>query len=610
MNSELFDIYIPRDGTDGIYLTKPQFSKLSTLLKDAEQLSTVIGEFCVLSDISEDDGNNGLFGVDCDGIIYGDPYHIRLAIHSTNDIHTYDSELHQKCFFQDKINDGGFAPFLHILEDQTIDFFSDKENSFESKHPNSPRFWRIMDSGIWNYLVKSHEDFVDSINNIVSNWNAGYYNLAISHEYADLNSRLTRQSFLTGGSGHGADVSPFLYHSESITKNSREKKEKEAYGTVYDLNQYKWRVLLLDDRIKNTSYLTTVPDSLKSKFHITKESILVDRIETMLGKGSCQCVYLSDDKKTHYSIDSAFNSVENNESTLVILCVDTIEKAEYALKNYQFDFILLDYLLKKSKEDPRSYGYQLLKKLDDTIDKDNSNLTPYSRYYDGEHFIVGPDHRYYFMFISAFTTAISERLRLSGWSRSEELWHIAEGACPTNTPQLFLYNLRKMMIKRIKDSGIEHLSARKIYDLVNNVYGYQDKELSGPSVRKRANDNYHSLLSLSYYYKRILNDVDIPGSNRSIFTTRGSVLMTSFILSHVHFGGLLEHLINLVHLTAFGTVRQWPEMWEEFLYFKAQFKDLYEIEKGSFNDLNATQTDCFSSLCDSIQNYILKLKSL
>lgn len=612
MNSVLLDIYIPKDDTKGVYLIKPQFDKLTKLLEEAKQLSTVIGDYCEIKEISEDDGNKGVFGVDSDFVVYGDPYHIRLAIHSSNDIKTYDPDLHAKCFFQDKISDGGFAPIIHILEDQEIDFISDdKNNSFENKYPKSPRFWRIMDSGIWNCLVKSHDDFIHSIRDIVSNWECGYYNLAITHEYADLNARLTMQSYLLGGNGHGADVSPFLFHSESRIKHEREKEEKELLrqGPVYDLNQYKWRVLLLDDRIGQTYLKPT-------KYRVCKEDILKRRIESMLGAGTCECVYLSDKKESNYSVESAFNNVSNEGAKMVMLCVDTIEKAECALKNYKFDFILLDYLLKKSEDAPRRYGYELLKNLDIAIDKDNGDLSLFNSYINGEEFIVGPDHRYYFMFISAFTTAISERLRLSGWSRSEELWHIAEGACPTSTPQLFCYNLRKMMVKRIKDSGIENLTPSNILKIVSEIYRPAKK--GETSVRKRANDSYQKVLSLLYHYNRILNDVEIPKAGNGIFSTRGSVLMTSYFQKYINMGGLLEHLVHLVHLTAFGTVRQWPEMWEENLFFKVQFADLFnskdfenniEIVVGGEKETKPVK-EVLGALYGNIEDYILELKKL
>lgn len=540
-------------------------------------------------------------------------YHFRIAYHCTKDIKTFNVLYPDVDFYQSKIGKENetqgveFSPIIHILEPEHKQvFFKNEKHDF---YKEAPRFRYIMDSGIWNYLVFDKSDFKAAVNEIARNWKFGYYDLDISKEYADLNARLVAQSYLFSInrnnelSGHGAHISPFLFHSESEMKRLRKKEERE-FNSACHVTNHKWRILLLDDKIGN-SFLQ--PKELKK----TKEQILKERIEKMMGKHTCYPICFDKKKSSIQTIfDSVPEKIHGVKIQVVMLCVDTISNAELALKYYKFDFIFLDYLLEDNHNSKKvRYGYEFLDLLDKNIGKDGKKLYLMNQY--GQSYLVGPDQRYYFMFISAFTTAVSERLRLEGWSRSEELWHIAEGACPTNTPQLFLYNLQKMMIKRIKDSGIEHLSAYKIYDLVIKIYGPHKEDSPRHSVRKRANDNYHSMLSLLYYYKRILKDVDIPESG-NIFSTKGSVLMTSFIQNHVHFGGLLEHLINLVHLTAFGTVRQWPEMWEEYLYFKTQYQDLYNDEikrQASSFPANHEQYD-FQRLCDCIEQYIIKLKSL
>ena len=213
---------------------------------------------------------------------------------------------------------------------------------------------------------------------------------------------------------------------------------------------------------------------------------------------------------------------------------------------------------------------------------------------------IGPRKRMFFMFISAYSYAVHDRLLAEGLNPSEKYWFISTGACPTNTPQLFLYNLLKLMDKRLEDSGISKLSSDALYKLVNKIYFPKENDPKRESVRKRANAFYQEVLSLQYHYRSILRDVEIPfGQNSSIFDTKGSVLMTDFIQNKINLGGMLEHLTQLVHLTAFGTIRQWPEMWEEYIYFKAQFeRQLDDVSIGDFN-----------TLCQYIENYILELKS-
>ena len=106
----------------------------------------------------------------------------------------------------------------------------------------------------------------------------------------------------------------------------------------------------------------------------------------------------------------------------------------------------------------------------------------------------------------------------------------------------------------------------------------------------------------------MLDDVDFPSDESgNIFNTKGSVLITNFMKKNVNLGGLLEHLTQLVHLTAYGTVRQWPEMWEEYIYFKAQF-NITQLEKDS-KVQNWNAREHFNNLCVDIENHILDLKS-
>lgn len=280
-------------------------------------------------------------------------------------------------------------------------------------------------------------------------------------------------------------------------------------------------------------------------------------------------------------------------TNIVIEYAQNVEEAERALKGKKYDIILLDYLL--NGENRKQYGYKVLDDIYEALDGYKGNYSS-----NKEGYKIGPSERFFFIFISAYSSAVYERLLAEGLNRSEKYWHIAVGACPTNTPQLFLYNLIKLMEKRLEDSGVDKLSPRGIFDIVNSIYGDTNK------VRDIANEKYQDVLDLHYLYRKMLKDVEIPQD--SIYNTQGSVLITNFITKNVNLGGLLEHLTQLIHLTAFGTVRQWPEMWEEYIYFKAQF-DLNQFKEDTkqIKEWNAEKK--FHKLCEDIESYILKLKS-
>ena len=106
-------------------------------------------------------------------------------------------------------------------------------------------------------------------------------------------------------------------------------------------------------------------------------------------------------------------------------------------------------------------------------------------------------------------------------------------------------------------------------NLVKDIY-------TGDGVRKKANEKFQDVLDLLYHYKGLLRDTDMPSDN--VFDSAESVLATDFVMNHMDYEGVLEHLTQLVYLTAFGTVRQWSEMWEEYQYIKSYLGRIQCVE--------------------------------
>lgn len=664
-----------------------------------------------------------------------DSFAIRIVIHSAKDLlvgqsyHAAEVPTFAQSFLQEgkknekvsahedgEIKRNSIIPIIHV---SLTNLYVDNMYGDNVELPSLvPRSYQIMDSSIWNYLVPINgippttkhseetgkERFNSAIDSIYNNYKKKLYSLSVSHEYADLNSRLAIQSYLSGA--HASGVAPFIFHSESAIKRMIEdeffenkyvdKKSGEEViegrNTIESIRKKKWRILLIDDKAispmetKEEAYknnnefswnckLTIIRDILEKRFNIrgkihcrsckeetidqtlsfgledNNSSIILKTLEEGIKERKKIIVYnkinklnldseefskcvAKENDEILFEVLPIGNPIEGykfyfnqkavdcglRESTLeylklclksnaeiktgcpprtqiVIEYAQSIEDAESALKNKKYDIILLDYLLNGTNG--KEYGYKLLDDIYDALKgyKDNYSLNK-------EGYKIGPSERFFFIFISAYSSAVYERLLAEGLNRSEKYWHIAVGACPTNTPQLFLYNLIKLMEKRLDDSGIERLSAKGIYDIVHKIYGNINEGSDVKYVRNRANKYYQRILDLHYLYKKMLSDVQISsGEKDSVFNTNGSVLMTDFIIQNVNLGGLLEHLTQLVHLTAFGTIRQWPEMWEEYIYFKAQF-DVQQFE----NECKSAR-DKFNKLCEDIESYILNLKS-
>ena len=495
------------------------------------------------------------------------------------------------------------------------------------------RYARIMDSSIWNYYVyvgftesSSTINYDDSltqldfaVQNILNNtiyrlpYNqvGNLYKLAISHEYADLHARMLQQSYLSTLDGHGKAVAPFLFHQEQKMHKeimaepyikSKGNKEDKAVGEKKEedngqtssntpipwkgteISKYKWRILLLDDHVleKMTPYKANETDTTSRPDKLRIISNTLRRIFSEIKIGYVD--YKPTEKAITIRDEQTRKEVYNNEYDIVFYCVSNITNAETALRNHKFEIVLLDYLLGKDKDNTtREYSYTLLKNIDNkykkTEENEKENEKEKEKKTETEKYKFGPHKRIYFMFISSFATAVNERLLAEGLHKSEKYWHIAEGACPTNTPYLFLHRLLHLMHKRVKDMGIDKFVGINAKDefkdshiqkyIINKIYDPKDKNNTISNVRSAANEYFDDVLSLLYHYKRMLEDYHKPEKPENVFLSSESTLATDFVDNHPKLGGFLEHLTQLVYLTAFGTVRQWPEMWEEYQFIRS-----------------------------------------
>ena len=505
-----------------------------------------------------------------------------------------------------------------------------------------------------NYSTKKEIDFkrfYHVLKEVAHNTAKGLYALSVAEEYADLNARLLEQSHLKGS--HKA-ISPFIFHSENelqtlIRDEFEERLGLENESIVSQIKNHKWRILLVDDKaeggmsIINNKIITSKDDTydlpLNSKLSIIislLEEHFVDSGHTICIKGRSfpdNCIFYIDYVK---DIDSAKEALKGKEYDLILL--------DYLLDNHEYGYELLDDIyyhiqLRQVINDLKTFVKSLQMRYNNihgseantsSHDSDsrllrevqcNNELLLFVKRYkklngiynnlknnyetgglglfleelekELRDYRIGPCDRFFFMFISAYSSAVHERLLAEGLNQSEKYWHINVGACPTNTPQLFLYNLIKLMDKRLNDSHISKLSVDGIVDILGKIYNQKGV------IRKKAGDHYQDVQSYQYYYRTILKDYKVSLNNKSIFDTEGSVLMTDFMNKNINLGGLLEHMAQLVHLTAFGTVRQWAEMWEEYVYFKSHMA-------SQIKDKNKTE---FTKLCGSIESYIRSLKN-
>jgi len=552
-----------------------------------------------------------------------DDFEFRIVYHSCRDL--YDGNIYEFGQNHDKSNHKEIQPTIHLTLFRIFeeDFSDDEKRNLKKEYTISHmvrRYKHIIDSNIWNYYVPiainkkddqfefDYTVFNRAIEEIGHHSAQGHYKLDIACEYANLNARLACGSFIESKSkGHGNDISPFLFHSERYMKDLVEKKTKgcidKSKSILDELKEYQWRFLLVDDYAWKSMDKTQRTDDLVVQKN-SKLDILSDTISRM-GFNVQSVIYSNGEAKKYKSVISPDNK-GNDTVHIEIWGVESINEAFAAFewtdenKNSQkYDIILLDYLLgEHSTEDSfgrangyyesnREYGYQLLKRIKVGEDDEKRKI-----YNDIPIIEEGPVGQQFFMFISAFTTAVGERLRSEGLHRNEEKWYIAEGACPTNTPCLFQYYLARIMQRRLKQTSIDGLSYASIINQLSYIFtnDEEDSDKRITSVRQRAYDKYKDILGLHYDYFTLKKDES------------KSRLVESFMKDKVNMDAFLEHLLQFVHLVAFGTVRQWPEIWEEYKSVFRVFENVPEGERSAIENK-------IKDVSKSIEDYLITLKS-
>ena len=461
--------------------------------------------------------------------------------------------------------DMSMLPIVHLTN---RDFF-DEDNS-----EKLPQYKKIIDSSIWNYYFSlnankgSYEKLTEIVKKISENFDKGLYFTSNALEIADFRARQLFNSYISKFvDGHAEYISPFTFHSEQEMSEDADKKLKDIrneYGG--NLN---WRFLIVDDN----AYLDS---KSAERCKIEKCKIIANVInrdfylECVNQKSDCIC------KKEWIS---TLNKGKERKDYAVIQmdCAKTNTDAKKEITSRRYDIILLDFLLgeKEGKVNMREYGTELLEDIRKAMNahKTQSNHENTTDESDLEK-AKGPFGKYWFFFISAFTNAISEKMLSEGMHYNEDQWLISRGACPTTTPELFRYNLYSFMLRQLEE--ITQVKTINISD-TNKKSGiveileaiYKDPK----QTRTNAIKGFNAVLSFKAKYEQLRIDFDyrklIDKEKKSVNRDNGSKIIQSYYkdVIDIFSAAFWEHLQHLVYLTAFGTIRQWPEMWEEFIVF-------------------------------------------
>ena len=150
------------------------------------------------------------------------------------------------------------------------------------------------------------------------------------------------------------------------------------------------------------------------------------------------------------------------------------------------------------------------------------------------------------------------------------------------------------MLKDLNEDDFE--ASKRIYIsmtmFLTKLYE-KDKE------RNNCVKGFNAFLNLRRVYDIIKNDVDINNEEKS-----SRLILSMFKDEKYGSNSFWEHLQNLVYLTAFGTIRQWPEMWEDYIFIKGK------LEKAESEYESYWVEDKYTKPSILIRDYILSLKGM
>jgi hypothetical protein len=466
---------------------------------------------------------------------------------------------------------------LPVIHTSLFDFFDDEDMG--KIIPNLPRYKNIIDSDIWNYYVpyyRKEEDFGIRLNNVITeitnNKKIGLYKCRNAKEIIEFKSRILQQSYIASLGGHGDLVAPFLFHSEAKMKKKavvykKENEDKDAekceLEKLEENGSLQWRFLIVDDHATKQSAET---ESCKADI-VPKCKIIYNILSEYFNIKCHRCECNKDDtaKRCWEECHSKNSTINAEKSTIWLDCATEMNEAINKLAETKYDLILMDYLLDTNKETrTRNYAYDLLHQIEDNVKKEKWTI---------KNNKIGPNAKFQMFYISAFTNAVRERMLEQGLDYNSDYWYISHGACPTTTPHLFLFYLLRRMNSQIKEfTELSTKHSKKedlkdiitLLDLLQEIYG-SDKE----STRRQAIKLFNPLLKLRLNYNNLKYDVyDVE--KKEMLPEKNASKLISSLFPDIEFydNAFWEHTMHLVYLTAYGTIRQWHEMWDEFMLIK------------------------------------------
>ena len=446
---------------------------------------------------------------------------------------------------------------------------------------------RYLDSSIWCRYAANEQEAVEIRKQFARNRELGLYRCNNGKEYLEFWARMLVNSRIGEfeSSGH-CKIVPTVFHSEGEMASKTGELVKQAKATFAGRaaanRPLLWKFLLVDDHARenlsvgNCSKLAVICEALSRLFPVEiyhngayTPYPMAEQIRPKLG-GLCRV-------RIHYA--------------------ETKAGALEEIKRQRFDIILLDYLLNKAGTTGFDTSDELLEEIKSVTHEEQR----------------GPMGCLWFSNVSAFANAIDGRLTAKGMPYTTKEWRVDKGACPINTPELFVHNLLSFMLRQVDwltrlPGGAEHgerepKEIRTLIDLLRVVFIPKDG-----SARDAAKLYFHAFLKIRADYEVLRKDLEY-GLDSEADKRRPKKLEENPFKSEIVFSlfpdiahytpAFWDHMLHLIFHTAHGSPQQWPQL-------LVNFKETKEILRRAGDD-SAADTE---AVVKAIEGYIIGLHDI
>ncbi|MCF8350507.1 MAG: hypothetical protein K9H15_05025 [Bacteroidales bacterium] len=464
----------------------------------------------------------------------------------------------------------------------------------------------FIDSSIWNRYISLHDILDEKLPALVNSYHPKLESTKpkclqtnVAKEFIEFNARLLRQSYLHAQLAHSSDISPFYFHSET---EMAKKTDKILDKFVKNNYQLEWRLLLIDDYCDEnlTGYTSRNDRDIFSK-KVLLRIICNEIIESLEYKIKKKINASGIKREREFSSDGILLFEIGGEKNL--------DEASKNLQNdrKKNDIILLDFLLghreDKSDEDgmsTREYINELLELIDKS-DKDDPT-TGYPTQASSGTAVVrkkiiknkGPLNYFWFIPITSFTTALFDKLRESGLLHHSKHWHLARGADPVNTPELFKYSLLKFMELQIEEVDFDH--EKLIHHLHNSMtFGTNPRD-----VRDWAKSYYQIFISRFGHFHLIKQDRQTSLFSGSMYDYMINNRTEALIL--------YEKMRNFLFLLANGTYDDCGQLIKSHEELLKVISTWQQEEEHISSDESKEQLVSIKESFETIREYVFSLR--